>query len=111
VIGSETGAHPVAVFVTVGVTLVALEAGSRSSRLSRRFGPSVDARSAELVHLLGSAVAVAVGIGLATAALYLVVPAAVGLGDARGVVLLLAGLVGLLGAVLLFGRESPTAGR
>ncbi|MFB6228472.1 MAG: hypothetical protein ABEH88_07905 [Halobacteriales archaeon] len=111
VIGSETGAHPITVFVTVGLALVALEAGSRSSRLSRRLGPSVDARSAELVHLLGSAVAVAVGIGLATAALYLVVPAAVGLGDARGVVLLLAGLVGLLGAVLLFGRESPTTGR
>lgn len=111
VIGSETGAHPVAVFVAVGLTLVALEAGSRSSRLSRRLGPSVDARSAELVHLIGSAIAVVVGVGLATAALYLVVPAAVRLGDARGVVLLLAGLAGLVAAVLLFGRESPAADR
>jgi hypothetical protein len=111
VIGSEMGTHPVIVFVTVGLGLVALEAGSRSSRLSRRLGPTVDARSAELVHVLGGTIAIAVGIGLATATLYLVVPAAVGLGNARGAVLLLAGLVGLLGAVLLFGRESPTAGR
>ncbi len=108
VIGSEAGAHPVVVFVTVGLALAALETGSRSSRLSRRLGPSVDARSTELVHLIGSAIAIAIGIGLATAALYLVVPVAVGLGDARGITLLLAGLLGLFAAVLLLGRESSS---
>jgi hypothetical protein len=108
VLGSEAGAHPVAVFVTVGLALGALEAGSRSSRLSRRLGPSVDTRSAELVHLLGSAVAITVGIVLATAALYLVVPAAVGLGDARAVMLLVAGLAGLFAAIIVFGWGSSS---
>jgi hypothetical protein len=111
VIGSEMGVHPVVVFVTVGLGLAALEAGSRSSRLSRRLGPSVDARSAELVHLLGSTVAIAIGIGLATATLYLVVPVAVGLGNTRGIMLLIAGLMGLFAAVFLFGRESSAVDR
>ncbi len=108
VLGSEAGAHPVAVFATIGLALGALEAGSRSSRLSRRLGPSADTRSAELVHLLGSAVAITVGIALATAALYLVVPAAVGLGDARGIMLLVAGLAGLFAAIIVFGWGSSS---
>jgi len=110
VAGSEAGAHPVVVFAAVGLALVAFDAGTRSGRLSRRLGPDADTRSVELVHLLGGAVAAAAGVALATAALYVVVPLAAGLGDARGVMLLLAGLVGLSAALLVFGREAPEPG-
>jgi hypothetical protein len=104
VAGSQAGAHPVVVFVAVGLALGAFEAGIRSRRLTRRLGPGADTRSAELVHLLGSAVAIVVGVGLATATLYVVVPATAGLGDARGVMLLVAGMVGLSAALLLLNR-------
>mgnify|MGYP000483555267 CR=1 FL=1 len=107
VVGSEAGAHPVAVFATVGAALLVADVGSRSLGLDRALGRSADLGEVETVHAVGNVAAVAVGVVLAAAALYVVVPATRGLAGPRSVLLVLAALVALLAFLLLLGRDAP----
>ena len=106
-LGSEAGAHPVAVFTAVGLALLAGDVGIRSLDLARTLGHRGDTGSVELVGAVGNAVALVIGVVAATAALYVVVPATRGLASSRGALLVLSALVALLAFLLLLGRESP----
>ncbi|PSP77335.1 hypothetical protein BRC81_10170 [Halobacteriales archaeon QS_1_68_20] len=102
VAAAAADAPPLVIFAGVAATVAAWDLGSTAGDLGDHVGRDTESRRAEVVHATGTLGVGVVGVGLATAAIYLLGPLATSAEQAGAAALLaLAGLLVLAGALTL----------